>query len=360
MKSSGSSRPTIQDVARLTGLSIATVSRALHTENSPNVSGKTRERVRATAAELGYQTNLMGRSLVKGRSHTISYWTQSVFSAYYMRITEQICFQADSRNYHVIINSANDPARNLQGNGAGFGNPFATNYDGIIACDIAYGENHQAEQLVRQNMPFVGIGQNIPPQCDSVQFDIYVAGQLAVKHLWEAGASRIAILTTLGDDDPRLRAYLEFMTEAAFEPQFIWLPITGRPQGRDATLAFVIEQRELGRKLPEAIFCKNDETAMGCYRALCELGVRVPEDILLIGCDGLGEMAYQACSLSSVSMPFDRMCELAWDMLEERIADRDAQVNHVILRPELIIRESSQSHSLQRRANTAWSPPNQL
>ncbi len=338
-------RPTIHDGARETGLSSATVARALHLHNSPNVSDKTRARVKEAARTLGYQPNLAGRSLVTGRSNTISYWALSLFSPYYTRITENICAEATRRHFHVVINGANDPAHSLgeDGAGTGFGNPFGAHFDGVIACDMAYSENNFARDLRPQSRPFVGIGLNTSPESDRVQLDVFEAGLIATRHLIESGAKRIALLSTLNELDPRLWAYRQAMNEAGLEAFFIPIEHERRPDPRAGVKAFFEECRALGRALPDPIFCKNDEVAIGCCRGLFDLGLSVPDDVQLVGCDGLEDAEYAACPLSSVAFPLDEMCRIAWDFLENRLQNPGIELQSVVLQPQLIVRGSSRA-----------------
>ncbi|BCM91238.1 HTH-type transcriptional regulator DegA [Abditibacteriota bacterium] len=339
------SRPTIHDVARQTGLSIATVSRALHMTNSPNVSETTRERVKEAARLLGYQPNLMGRSLVTGRSNTISYWALSLFSPYYTRITENICREAARRHYHVVINGTNDPAHSFEddGAGAGSGNPLASHFDGIIACDVAYQQNDYASELRGRSRPFVGIGLNTPPQSDSVTIDVLAAGYMATKHLIEAGAQRILLLTADRGQDPRTTAYESVMREAGRETTIVRISHNRRPNAREGIKAMIEEYRSLGRTLPDAIFCQNDEVAIGCCRGLFDLGIKVPDDVLLIGCDGLDETEYAACPLSTVAFPISEMCSTAWDFLEHRLQSLETEQQNVVLQPQIIQRQSTRT-----------------
>lgn len=335
-------RPTIHDLARETGLSIATISRALHLHNSPNVSDKTRARVKEAARALGYQPNLAGRSLVTGRSNTVSYWALSLFSSYYTRVTENICAEAVKRRFHVVINDATD-ANHLLEEGAGAGaNPLAAHFDGMIACDVAFLENDYAGQLRNLRRPFVSIGLNTSPQSDNVTLDVFSAGLLATRHLLEVGAKRIALLSTKDETEPRRVAFEHTMKEAGQEALFIGVASDHRSDARAGIKAFIEECRALGRPLPDAIFCKNDECAIGCYRGLLDMSVRVPDDVRLIGCDGLQDAEYAACPLSTVAFPLDEMCRLAWDFLENRLRNPGAQLQQVVLQPQLIVRESSQ------------------
>jgi hypothetical protein len=97
--------------------------------------------------------------------------------------------------------------------------------------------------------------------------------------------------------------------------------------------------------LPEAIFCVNDEIAIGCYRGLADIGIEVPRDVLLIGFDGIVETEYQRCPITTVSAPLKQMCQLAWNFLEDRLREPGRDFQQVVLKPELVIRESTRGTS---------------
>ena len=105
--------------------------------------------------------------------------------------------------------------------------------------------------------------------------------------------------------------------------------------------AFVENRRALGRALPQAIFCVNDEVAIGAYRGLCDLNVRVPDEVRLVGCGGIEDTAYHACPLSTVAMPIAEMCGTAWDYLANRLREPDLPPQQIVLKLQLVVRESS-------------------
>jgi len=345
MAEGGALRPTLHDIARETGLSIATVSRALHRDRSPNVSDDTRRRVREVARNLGYSPNLAGRSLATGRSHTVSYWTFDAFAPYYAMVARLVCDQAQRRGYYVIINNTTDPARSLHAEGAGTrtGNPLASGTDGVIACDVAFEANEYAALLRSRSIPFVGIGLNYPRDRDFVGVDLYEGGVIATRHLIAQGARRVAHMTQSRGTgvDPRSRGYHYQMREAGRQPELISVLAHHRAPARQAIVEYVRSRRAAGKPIPDAIFCVNDEVAIGCYRGLCDLGLRVPEDVMLVGCDGIEDAEYHACPISTLVLPVERMSSLAWDFLESRLRDREQELQQTTLLPELVVRESS-------------------
>ena len=92
---------------------------------------------------------------------------------------------------------------------------------------------------------------------------------------------------------------------------------------------------------PDAFLCRNDDLAIGTYRGLCDLGIRVGEDVLLIGCDGVEDTRFMPCPVSTVLLPVERMCELAWQFMEHRLANPDAELQVETLSATLDVRESS-------------------
>ena len=345
-------KPTLHDIARQTGFSVATISRALHRSDSPNVSAETRRRVSEAAQRVGYRPNLAGRILSTGRSHTISYWTFDAFTPYYSMVARCISREAMNRGYSVVMNSSYDPARILAAEAAAPVSPALHNgFDGLIACDVAYPHNDYAAQLRELHVPLVGIGLNYPLDTDYVGLDLYVGGTEATQHLVEAGCRRIALMcddNSLQGNDPRISAYHDVLAAAGLEPEIIKIRSHARAYAREVAATLAAEQ-----KLPNAIFCLNDEVAVGCYRGLCDAGVRVPGDILLVGCDGTEEAAYQSCPITSIVPPVADVCKLAWDYLEARIANPDAPLRQTILAPTLAIRESSGGNALKPGNQTA-------
>ena len=92
---------------------------------------------------------------------------------------------------------------------------------------------------------------------------------------------------------------------------------------------------------PEAIFCHSDDAALGIYRGLCDLKLRVPEDVALVGCDGIEDTEYLECPLTTLVQPVSAMCAAAWEFLMKRLAHPETTMQKIILQPKLALRESS-------------------
>jgi LacI family transcriptional regulator len=331
-------KATLSDIAKRTGLSVASVSRALHRADSRNVSEETRNMVHAVARDLGYRPNLMSRSLVTGRTQTISYWSYHAFSSYYSLVARTICQQAAARKYSVHIHNTLDWEEEVQGESSG--TSMALSFDGIIACDVSPHRSQYPESAKAYNVPLVMMGIKHSDDCDHVSIDLEYGAELAVRHLLELGCRDVAYIghpQPLVSGEPRALVLDKLFGEAGLQPRWIDIVHHTREEARERIQVYVQE-----KGVPEAIFCVNDEVAVGCYRGLADIGIEVPRDVLLVGFDGLPEAEFQRCPITTVAISIPKMCELAWELLEKRInAPAASDFEHIVLKPELIIREST-------------------
>jgi LacI family transcriptional regulator len=193
--------------------------------------------------------------------------------------------------------------------------------------------------LYGRSTPLVGMGIHHSEEHDYVGVDIRAGTARAVRHLLEPGRTRVAYMfnreSGLGQD-PRSDAYTQTMQEAGLEPEYILLPEQSRVGARCGIADYV---GACG--CPEAIFCINDQVALGCYRGLIDIGVRIPDDVALVGCDGMEDTEYLEKPMTTIVLPVREMCRLAWEYLECRIEDHTAPLRQTTLDTRLAIRESS-------------------
>jgi LacI family transcriptional regulator len=128
------------------------------------------------------------------------------------------------------------------------------------------------------------------------------------------------------------------MKKAGLKPQFLYYPLSEeqRPIVRQLIQEYV---REHG--CPEALFCHSDDVAVGIYRGLCDLKLRVPEQVALVGCDGIQDTEYLECPLTTLVQPVAEMCAKAWEFLLRRLENPRLQRQNSVLKPKLAIREST-------------------
>jgi LacI family transcriptional regulator len=185
------------------------------------------------------------------------------------------------------------------------------------------------------------MGANCFEDVDAVQVDLFSGTVEAIEHLIGSGFRRIAHATFVRENSPeahRRTAYIKTMQKAKLKPEFIYYPLVERQRVvvRQLVQDYI---REHGR--PDAIFCHSDDVALGIYRGLCDMKLRVPDDVALVGCDGIQDTEYLECQLTTLVQPVEAMCTKAWEFLTQRIAQKTAKPQKAKLKPNLVIRDSS-------------------
>jgi LacI family repressor for deo operon, udp, cdd, tsx, nupC, and nupG len=329
------SKVGIKDIAAETGVSIATVSHALR--NPDRVSDETRRKVLAAAARAGYTPNRMAASLRTSRSGNIVVIIPDVADSLNGKIISGIEGVARNRGYSVLLgNTQGSEEREKE-----FASMTASGQaDGIILMSHRMPLEVPAapgalppvvsgcEYTGTAGVPFVGV-------------DDRSAAVDAVNHLLQFGHRRIAVIT--GDMDSassrfRLQGYRDAMAAANCEVNESWvmhgnyLPADGEAAARQ-----LIMQKER----PSAVFCFSDEMAMGCMYALKDQGFSVPEDISVIGFDGIPFARYASPPLTTVAQPTEAIGAACANILFDLIEDRPPATLKTYLPHELIVREST-------------------
>jgi LacI family transcriptional regulator len=163
-----------------------------------------------------------------------------------------------------------------------------------------------------------------------------------MEHLIGSGFRRIAHATFMQESslsDPRSLVYFEAMKQAGLRPEFIYYPLS---ESQRSIIRQLIQSYIRQRGHPEAIFCHSDDATVAIYRGLCDIGLRVPEDVALVGCDGIPDTEYLECPLTTIVQPISQMCSTAWQFLMNRLNHPDTALQHLELKPSLVIRRSSE------------------
>ena len=326
---------TMRDIARQASVSQATVSLVLNDSKNAFISEATRDRVRATARELGYRPNQNARALARGKTDTIGLWIKSLHSTFYMQLLNELDQIVTGEGYSLII-SRNTSLQETSSIMQAF--PMQS-VDGIIAVDIPETVEHYNRYT--SGTPLVNLGSQYSGSVDYVAAELGTGTQEAIRYLIGRGKRAIALLI----DSPshsagggeRETAYRAVMQEAGLVPEILLAESQAYQHARDAVVARV----RAGAPL-EAIFCYNDDMAIGANRGLHDAGRRVPEDIVLIGCDDINEARFLEPPLSSIGHPRTEMCLLAWQFLQNRMRDPKMEIQTALLSGHFIPRASSQ------------------
>ncbi len=328
---------SIHDIARELNLSAMTVSRVLNHPERSSVASATRERVLKAAGEMGYRPNRNARALVSGRSNTIALWIDHLHSSVYSQIADACRDEVQRAGLELNICEMSwhfsSPRHRL----------FEWMVDGIIAVDPPE-PPELAEYLAQASVrpvPRVNLGSGLLVAWDGdfVRVDLQEGTRAAVEHLHRAGCRRIAYSVPFGIDRPgrgNYDAYTEAVRTVGLQPEYIVHQDLHMPAVRQTTADYV---KAHGK--PDGIFCQYDELAIASFRALRDLGLRVPDDVLIIGCAGNEFMEYFDPPLSTIAMPIKEMCHRACALLQNRIAQPDAAAVGIVLPYEFCNRLSS-------------------
>lgn len=343
---------TLKDVAREAGVSPTTVSYALR--GGQYVSHETAEKVRAAVEKLGYVANGSARNLKYGRSGVLEVCVHEFDTPFfYAKLAQAAVDAIERRGYQALVVRTGMERRNIERAIDEVANP---NADGVMISAAAY--DTTGLRRLSRNRPTVLLDDSrSEPILDTVTTPNESGMKAAVAHLVERGCRRIAIVgldnyhdevlrapTTL--HHVRMRAVLEAFAEhgLVYRPDWCfpaeWLIKPGRDAGR--RIGGMLAGRSGACDVPDGILCVTDSLALGVIRGLADVGVRVPDDVKVIGFDGLSVDDVMVPSLSSVEIDMDDYVGKAVGMLVDRIEGRyDGPPRRVEARFAVVPRESS-------------------
>lgn len=336
-RGNGARRVTLRDIARQLDISHATVSRALNSATDPFISQATRERVRKVAAEMGYRPNHAARTLATGRTGLLALWlwAEEMPGSYHSTVGTSMHEAARAHGYQLlldILSRDSEPGVPM----VGFDR---WHVDGIIAYESGPAVEAQLRSGTPSPVPIVSVGSyHLLEGVDHVRIDLREGLEESMRHLIASGRRRIVYVTddlANRGDEIRYKVYVAAMAEAGLPTEFLEL----KPNRRAARVG----ARDFidARGVPDALYCHNDDFAIGAYRGLCDLGVSVPDDVALVGCDGIEDGEYLETPLTTVAQPLAEVCELACQFLERRIEEPSIPIQSAVVKAELIIRDSS-------------------
>jgi DNA-binding LacI/PurR family transcriptional regulator len=322
---------TQAEIARKLGVSRQLVTFAL--SDYPQISQESRKRILAAAREMGYQPNPYARALKKGRSGIIGLWIPDQISTHYTHVARELNRLVKAARHELIVSEVSiaEEQQVLS----------HVPMDGIFVVDAPAQASIYRKSNPTSRVPVISIGADCFENADAVQVDL-LAGTLEVMdHLIGSGFRRIAHATFVREDSSRAGrrlGYVKAMRKAKLKPEFIYYPLTEH-QRSIARQLIQDHIREHGR--PDAIFCHSDDVALGIYRGLCDMKLRVPDDIALVGCDGIQDTEYLECQLTTLVQPIAAMCATAWQFLMERLDHPAVKLQKTKLKPKLVVRDSS-------------------
>lgn len=314
-------RPSIKQVAHLAGVSIATVSRLLNKPGS--VSAETAEKIHRSIEQLGFRPNFTGRNLRAGNSRTVGVVVPTLSNTVFAQCLQGIELAARELDYSVMFTTTEYQPDDES---AAVELLLSHRVDGVILTVADAGANATLDLLERERIPFVlAYNQLTPASIEgsrpraSVSVDNRVAACDAVAHLIALGHRRIQMLSGKFNASDRAiqrhYGYLDAMKAAGLAP----LPAIEVERHTYTASADYQQMMADPAQRPTALFCSNDLLAMSAIRDLRALGLRVPEDISVMGFDGIPVGELLAPVLSSVVQPSERIGDVALRSLVESI-----------------------------------------
>jgi len=330
---------SIEDVARRAGVAQSTVSHVLNGNNHARIALATQERVKQAAADLGYRPNRLARSLGRRRTDTIGLMLIGLQNPFYVQLMESIERVAADANYQVLLDAPPASAGWNRRNSKLPGWPI----DGVLMWahpEVTVKEylGAQAEQL-----PVVYLsGQPRNDDAAVVYFDVYSGARAAMSHLLRRGCRRIGFVypydwVVLQSDEPRYRAYRETCAESALEPMLLYMERHEETRHAGFLAGLELAAMPAGKR-PDAVLCFNDIIAQGVFFGLRREGVKIPDEIAVVGFDGLDEGRYLDVPLTTVSLPGEQMSREALRILFDRInLGPDTPAQQIVIPTQLML-----------------------
>lgn len=337
--------PSIKDIARIAGVSVTTVSRVL--ADHPLVGKLTRARVQRAISATNYRPNLLAQGLRSGSGNVIGLVVPEILHetfATFIRCTERFCSEL---GFGLMVgNTGGSP----EAERAFLDNLLRRRVDGIIFSRVS-DRSRVIDCVEQSNTPVVILDRFLEHEdIPTVVLDNHLAGSIAAEHLVGLGHRSIGVVT--GPLDIALCRERHRGFTAALRKHGLALPASHvfegdfQPgSGHAAARAF------LDRRMPiTALWCHNDLMAVGAMNALLRYGLRIPEDLSVMGMDDIPLCELSNPTLTTVTQPFDEMCRRAVQLIVDLRGKRPLHERRIVLAPGIITRESSMPPSPSRRS----------
>ncbi|WP_077358570.1 LacI family DNA-binding transcriptional regulator [Virgibacillus halodenitrificans] len=322
---------TIRDVAKLANVSVATVSRVINANGYVNEN--TKQKVEEAIKQLNYRPNDVARSLFNGKSKMIALFVPDIQNPFFPELARAVEDMANSREYTFILcNTDNNNQKEIDYLQA----LLQKSIDGFIFVSSTI----KAEQIENINVPIVAMDRKISPELVSVTVDNRDGARQAVEYLQSIGCKRIGHICgpeNVSSSRNRLQGYLDVVKKED------WLTSDFVQVGDHSIQGGLVAAMELLQKNPDidGIFAANDLMAVGVLKAVEQLGIRVPEQLSVIGFDNTEPGKVTTPQLTTINQPIYDIGKRAAELLIQQIETPDSEIESVIYNVELIVRGST-------------------
>jgi len=332
----------LKDIAQDLGLSVVTVSKVLR--GHPDIGEATRKRVLKRMKELNYQPNLAARSLITGQTWTIGLIVPDLLHPFFAQIAQAISGEVRKKGFSLLISSSDEDAELERQE---IEQLLARRVDVLLIASSQWSVE-SFRRIEEQKTPYILLDRQFAGlAANFVGVDDGAVGALATEHLLRQGCRRVAhirgpeVSTAAG----RLKGYQQALASHRMVPlpgHVVSLGTSGDHRGEKG--GYAAARKLLANKLrPDGIFCFNDPSALGAMRAILDAGLRIPEDVAVVGCGNLSYSDFLRVPLSSVDQGSQSIGKHA-AALALKLAHHEAPIRprSELIAPHLVVRASSQ------------------
>ena len=326
---------TLKDVAKVAGVSYATVSRAL--SGSSEIGSETRKRILKLCEEMGYTPNTVARSMVMRRTNIIGVIVASLDNPFMSELTTHLEIYARRCGYSLMVcNSSYD--RELEKEV--FSVLVGRQVDGIILLPVG-NESYESLKMLTAQVPTVFISENMQDLPENyVAVDNRAGTRMATEYLYENGHRKILYFGCRRGSvthQLRLEGYREACAALGIEADVVYSPFERSSHEAGYQLA---NTYFAGEHDHTALLCASDALAIGAMQAAYEHGIRIPDDVSVMGFDNISFAGLPLINLTTVDQPKQRMANAAVDMLIRRMQAPENGHVQKIVPPSLVVRGS--------------------
>jgi len=346
-------RLRMKDIARDLGLSAVTVSKALR--HHPDISDETRNRVLKRIKELKYRPNVAARSLTTGKTWTLGLVVPDLLHPFFAQVANALAAEIRKAGYSLLLEcSEDDPELERQE----IEQLLAHHVDVILVASTQW-TVESFRRIEEQNVPYVLVDRNFAGlAANFVGNDDEAAGFMATSHLLKQGCKRIAhirgpeVSTAFG----RLAGYRRALQDngIAPSPEYVVSIGTSADYRGDLTAYDVTGKLISLKSRPDGIFCYNDPVALGAMRAILDAGLRIPEDIAIVGCGNVLYSDLLRVPLSTIDQNSQSIGEKAARLAMSLIGAKEpVRPTTELITPRLVVRSSSLRQMSRPRKHAA-------
>jgi LacI family transcriptional regulator len=326
---------TINDVAKLAGVSNATVSHVIN--GTRFVSEPLIEKVKEAMKQLNYQPNMMARGLKGGSLKTIGVIVPDCTNSFFAEISRAINHYCFIQGYNIILCNTDN---NMEHQSSYTDMLISKHIDGVIIISSDK-TDEDVNKLAANSIPVVIADRSVNhPSVDNIIVNNKKGGYDATKYLLSLGYTKIACIggpTTISSSSQRMEGYKQAIIEAGIELKdaYIYIGDFHFNGGEKASETFLSLKEP-----PEAIFATNDMMALGFITGSQKRGINIPKDISVIGFDDIQLSSIMTPLLTTIAQPLDTLAKISTQLILDKIENKTSKVSQILLDPYLIERDS--------------------